>query len=503
MRQGVDYTASPRVEQSVPTGSGLLRIKNYIAGEWCEALSGETDERRNPADSEQIVGRFPATTRSDAKEAIEAADRASPDWRRTPAPQRARIVRKAFSIIEGNLERFARDLTLEQGKPLREARSEIVRALEEAEFAVGEGSRVEGHRLASARPGTVCYTTREPLGVISAIIPWNYPFIAAMRKVAPALVFGNTMVLKPAEWTPFSAANLVASFAEAGLPAGVLNFVTGTGPSVGAELAENPLVRGISFTGSTAVGKSIARAAAENNTKIQLEMGGKNPAVVFEGTDLRKAATEIVASAQLCSGQRCTSISRVIVEESLADSLSELLKAEMERIVVGDGLQEATTMGPLVSEEHLERVLGYVNRGIEEGGTLVCGGRRLAGSRYDRGFFVEPTLFANVAPSSTLGREEIFGPVLSVIHFRDLDEALEIANSVAYGLAACAYTPRIDQALAFVDRIQAGMTQVNMPTYCDPHAPFGGVKASGQGAFSVGHSNIEFFTNLKAVYLQG
>jgi acyl-CoA reductase-like NAD-dependent aldehyde dehydrogenase len=503
MRQGVDHAMTQTVEQPVQTGKALLRIRNYIGGEWCEALSGEIEERRNPANTEQVVGCFPATTRADAQRAIEAANRAFPNWRKTPAPQRARILKRALAIMEANLERFARDLTLEQGKPLREARAEIVRALEEADFVVGEGSRVEGQRLASARPGAVCYTTREPLGVISAIIPWNYPFIAAMRKVAPGLVFGNTIVLKPAEWTPFSGANLVTSFAEAGLPPGALNFVTGPGPTVGAELAENTLVRGISFTGSTAVGKNIAKAAAENNAKVQLELGGKNPAVIFEGTDLNKAATEIVTAALLCSGQRCTSISRVIVQKSLAQDLAELLKVEMDKIVVGDGFEDQTTMGPLVSEAHLQRVLAYVQKGIEEGATLARGGQRLTGSRYDKGFFMEPTLFTDVKPVFTLAREEVFGPVLSVIEFKDIDEALDIANSVAYGLAACAYTPRIDQALAFVDRIQAGMTQVNMPTYCDPHAPFGGVKASGQGAFSVGHSNIEFFTNLKSVYLQG
>jgi alpha-ketoglutaric semialdehyde dehydrogenase len=503
MRQSVDHTMSQQAERPTQMEKGFLRIKNYIGGEWCDSVSGKSEERKNPANSEQIVGYFPATTRTDAQKAIEAASRAFPDWRRTPAPQRSRLLKKALAIMQANLEKFATDLTLEQGKPLREARSEIARALEEADFVVGEGSRVEGQRLASARAATVCYTTREPLGVISAIVPWNYPFIAAMRKVAPALVFGNTIVLKPAEWTPFSGANLVNSFAQAGLPAGVLNFVTGPGPSVGAELAENPLVRGVSFTGSTAVGKSVAKAAAENNAKIQLEMGGKNPAVVFEGADLRKAATEITAAALLCSGQRCTSISRVIVQQTLAKDLVGLLEAEMDKIVVGNGIDDQTTMGPLVSETHLNRVLGYVRRGIEEGATLVRGGKRLSGDRYDKGFFMEPTLFSHVKPASTLAREEVFGPVLSVIEFGDFDEALEIANSVAYGLAACAYTPRIDQALAFVDRIQAGMTQVNMPTYCDPHAPFGGVKGSGQGAFSVGHSNIEFFTNIKAVYLQG
>jgi aldehyde dehydrogenase (NAD+) len=419
------------------------------------------------------------------------------------APHRARILEKACHIMEKNLEEFARDLTLEQGKPLKEARGEIVRGLEEAYYVVGEGTRIEGRRIPSSRLGTVCYTTREPLGVVSAIIPWNYPFIAAIRKVAPALVFGNTVVLKPAGVAPFSCANIVRCFAEAGLPGGVLNLIIGPGSSVGAELAENVQVKGISFTGSTTVGRSIAKAAAEHNAKLQLEMGGKNPAIVFEGTDLRKAASEITAGALACAGQRCTSISRVLVQKTIANELCALLKAEMEKIVVGDGFGEKTSMGPLVSEEQLQTVLGYVQKALDEKATLVSGGRRLTGPKFDKGAFMEPTLFTDVKPESTLALEEVFGPVLAVTEFQDFDEALEIANSVAYGLAACAYTPRVDQALAFVDRIEAGMTQVNMPTYCDAHSPFGGVKDSGQGAFSIGYSNVEFFTNLKAVYIQG
>lgn len=480
-----------------------MQIRNYIDGEWCDAISGKIEERKNPASYEETVGCFPASDGADAKRAIEAAHQAFRNWRQTPAPKRALILQKTIQIIRANSESIARDLTLEQGKPLREARAEVNRGLEEMEFFVGEACRIEGRHIPSAREGVVCYTTREPIGVVIAIVPWNYPFIPAIRKIAPAIVFGNTVVLKPASLTPFTSANIIRCFAEAGLSLGVLNLVVGSGSSLGKELIENPLVKGITFTGSVEVGSKIAQGAATHNAKVQLEMGGKNPAVVCESADLPKAAAEIVARAMSCAGQLCVSISRVIVQKTISEKLCDLIKAEIDKIVVGSGLEEETTMGPLVSEEHLQNVLAYVEKGVEEGAKLATGGKRLTGPKYDRGNFMSPTLFTDVKPESTIAQEEIFGPVLSVINFKDFDEAMEIANSVRYGLAACIYTNRLDEALAFLDQAQVGMVQVNLPTYCDAHVPFGGVKASGQGAFSVGYSCIDFFTNQKAVYIQG
>lgn len=480
----------------------MLEAKNYINGEWCDAVSGKTQERTNPANKNEVIGRFPASDGVDARKAIDAAQAAFSAWRQVPAPKRALVLQKAIEIIRANVDAIARDLSLEQGKPLREATGEVNRGLEEMEFFVGEGCRVEGRHIPSAREGAVCYTTRAPMGVISGITPWNYPFVPAIRKIAPAVVFGDTMVLKPASLTPFTSAHIVRSFAEAGLPAGVLNMVIGSGSSVGRELVENPLVRGISLTGSVEVGRKIAQGAALHNAKLQLEMGGKNPAVVFPSADLPRAAAEIAARSMTCAGQICVSISRAIVHKSIEKELCDMIEARLRQVVVGPGLDPETTMGPLVSEEQLESVLGYVKKGVDEGANLVVGGERLTGPKYDNGNFMSPTMFTNVDPNSTIGQEEIFGPVLSVTTFSDFDEAMEIANSVRYGLAACAYTSQIDEALAFLDQAQAGMVQVNLPTYVDAFAPFGGVKDSGYGPFSVSYSCVEFFTDQKTVYIK-
>ena len=479
-----------------------MEIQNYVAGKWCDAISKKKLTRTNPANSDEVVGHYPASQAEDIKKAIENAHAAFIQWRKVPAPQRASFVGKAINILRDNAQKIAHDLTLEQGKPLKESIAEVNRGLEEMEFFAGEARRIEGRWIPSARKGVVCYTTREPIGVICAVVPWNYPFIPAIRKITPALIFGNTVVLKPASLTPFTSAHITRAFADAGLPEGVLNLVIGSGSSIGREMVENPLVRGITFTGSTEIGNGIMQGASKHGAKLQLEMGGKNPAVVTETADLKIAAAQIVARAMSCTGQLCISISRVIVQESIYEKFCELLRQKIAEIVVGPGMAQETAMGPLVSSEHLQNVLSYVQKGVDEGAKLAIGGKRLGGTKYDKGHFIEPTMFVDVQPNHTIAQEEIFGPVLSVIKYKDFGQALEITNSVKYGLAACIYTNKVNEAMSFVAEAQAGMVQVNLPTYADAHAPFGGLKASGSGAHEVGYSCVDFCTDQKTVYIQ-
>lgn len=479
----------------------MIEIKNYINGRWCAASSGKTQQRSNPADSSRIIGEYPVSDGIDAKSAVDAAHTALAMWKKVPGPKRALYLQEAVKNVRERVGEIACGLTLEQGKPLHEARSEVLRGIEEMEYWVGEGCRIEGRQLPSAKDGAVCYTVREPIGVVSAITPWNYPFIPSIRKICPAIVYGNTVVLKPASLTPFTSAIIIECFAKAGFPPGVVNMVVGSGTSIGEILCEDPFVRGITFTGSCDIGRRIMEGAAKHGAKLQLEMGGKNPAVVFESADLELAASNISARAFTCSGQLCVSISRVIVQDIVAAKLISLLKEKIGKIVVGNGVENGVTMGPLVSKEHLESVMTYVQKGIKEGATLVMGGELLSGSGYSKGNFMSPALFTNVDPESTLGQEEVFGPVLSIMTFRSFEEALEIANGVRYGLASCCYTGRLDEALKYVRCAEAGMVQVNLPTYVDAWAPFGGFKESGFGSHEVGYTNVEFFTEQKTIYL--
>ena len=361
--------------------------------------------------------------------------------------------------------------------------------------------RLSGQTFPSERPGFSCYTVLQPVGVLAAITPWNFPIVSPVRKIAPALACGNTVVLKPASLTPRSAVFLTSLLEKAGLPAGALNLVIGSG-ECGEKLISDTRVRGISFTGSTAVGVRIAEKVAARMAKVQLELGGKNPAIVFECDDLDGAAQEIVAAAFLCSGQRCTALSRVIVDESQADQLCEYLASHMAKIRVGNGLDPQTTMGPLVNRQQMEAVAGYISKGLEEQSTLVMGGRQLVEDPDAEGYFYAPTLFDNVSAKSALAQEEIFGPVLPLIRVKSPEEAFDIANGTRYGLAASLFTGNRHLVDEFLQRVEAGMVHVNHGTASQANVPFGGVKASGQGAFSIGPTVKDAFTNVKTVYIR-
>jgi len=475
--------------------------KNFINGEWVESKSTKIFERRNPANHDDVLARIPLSTREEMKQAIAAAKAAFPAWRDTPPPSRGKILFKVVRIMEEQKEELARMLTREEGKALKDALGEVQRAINIAEFMAGEARRINGETFPSEIAKTFTYTIRQPLGVVGAITPWNFPVAIPIWKIAPALVYGNTVVLKPAELTPLCALRIAEIFQQAGLPAGVLNVVLGAGEDVGDELVQNPLVHGLSFTGSTSIGCKIYATGAERQKKVQCEMGGKNPVVVLADADLKMAMESVVGGAFASTGQRCTASSRVVVEEKIADQFVALLLERTKTFAVGDGLEAGMEMGPSVDETQMNTVLKYMEIGKKEG-TLLCGGARMTGPKHEKGWFVAPTIFDKVDSSSRIAQEEIFGPVLSVIRVKDFDEALEVANSVRYGLSSSIYSTDSNKIFEFIDKIETGMTHVNSPTVGgEAHVPFGGTKQSSIGPHEVGHGAMDFYTDTKVVYL--
>jgi aldehyde dehydrogenase (NAD+) len=481
--------------------AGEQTYRNFIGGRWVESQAGRTVANRNPATGE-VLGQVPLSSREETRAAIAAAAEAFPAWRDTPAPVRGRLLFRALEIFEREMPRLAEILTREEGKTLSESRGELVRSRNILEYIAGEGRRLRGETLPSELAHTFAYTKREPLGVVALISPWNFPVAIPIWKIAPALVCGNTVVFKPATLTPWTASVLVEIFHEAGVPPGVLNMVIGPGATVGDELVTHPAVRAVSFTGSTEIGTALYRDAAAHGKRVQAEMGGKNPVVVLEDADMELALVGTIQGAYGSTGQRCTATSRVIVTEAIADRFVEELAARAACLVVGNGLDDATQMGPSVDESQMKTVLDYIAIGQREGARLVTGGTRLSGPNHARGYFVAPTVFDHVTPQMRIFQEEIFGPVLSVCRVPDFDAAIEAANAVRYGLASAIYTQDIGKAMKFVDRSEVGIVHINNPTVGgEAHLPFGGSKATGVGPREQGSVAIEFYSELKVVYL--
>jgi len=475
---------------------------NYIAGEWRPAAAGETFENRNPAARDDLIGHFAASARDDVEAAVAAASEAAEGWRRSSAIVRANILHKAANILEGRITEVGRELTREEGKTLKEGIGETTRAVQILRYYAGEAQQPIGETYPSLSPTTLLYTQREPLGVVAIITPWNFPIAIPAWKIAPALAFGNTVVFKPASFTPLCAVRLVEALAEAGLPPGVLNLVTGGAAAVGDPLVRDERVVGISFTGSNAVGAELRQVAAERGAKLQLELGGKNPAIVLADADVEHALGHVVNGAMMSTGQKCTATSRAIVERSLAPRFTDLLAERIGGLRVGDPLQPETQIGPLINEEAAERVAGEIERAKGSGAELRAGGGRLNDDGRGKGAFVAPTLFAGVDPASRLGQEELFGPVLGVIPVDGMDEAIAVANQVRFGLSASLFTRDLGKALAFVQEIQAGIVHVNSETAgAEPQVPFGGMKGSSSYSREQGKAAREFFTQLKTVYL--
>ncbi|MFO7319823.1 MAG: aldehyde dehydrogenase family protein [Limnochordia bacterium] len=473
---------------------------NWIGGAWRPSSSGEVREVRNPSNVDEVVGVVAWSTPADVAAAVESAEKAFRSWKNMPAPSRARILSKAADILAGRLEEVARLLSREQGKPIGEARGEVQRGVDLLHYYAGEGWRSLGHVIPSAAPGALMFTVREPLGVVGVITPWNFPVAIPLWKSCPALIFGNTVVLKPAADAPLTALAIASVFEEAGMPPGVFNVVTGPGSQLGDALIQHEAVKAVTFTGSNAVGAHIARQAAARGIKYQLEMGGKNAAIVLADADLDHAADVVISGAMRFAGQKCTATSRAIVERGVLDAFTEKVVERARRIAVRPATDEEAYLGPVVNEAQRQKVLEYIELGKAGEGKLAAGGGIPEGDLYARGFFVEPTVFVDVRPDARIAQEEIFGPVLSLIPADSPEQAIEIANGVKYGLSASLFTNDLTRAMQYIRDIEVGMVRVNAETAgVEFQAPFGGYKASSSYSREQGRAAIEFFTQVKTV----
>ncbi len=475
---------------------------NFINGKFVPAKSGKVYENRNPADTDDLIGTFPSSGPEDVAEAVAAAKAAYPAWRALPVPKRGEIIRRATEILIRRKEELARLMTREMGKVLKETRGDVQEAIDTGLYAAGESRRLWGKVVPSELPNKAAFVTRQPMGVWGMICPWNFPMAIPSWKLFPALICGNTAVIKPATLTPASVHEFVSALTEAGVPAGVVNIVYGEGAVVGEALLNHPDVCGISFTGSSAVGKRIAEVCGKQLKRCSLELGGKNAQIVLNDADLSLALEGVIWGAFGTTGQRCTATSRLIVQSGVHDEFLEMVVERAKRLKVGNGLDETVEMGPLVSEGQRQTVHSYVEIGRAEGARLVCGGEPLRGEGYNKGFFYKPTVFAGVKPGMRIAQEEIFGPVLSVIRVESFDEAIEVLNGTMYGLSSSIYTRDINLAVKAIEKIEAGITYVNAPTIgAECHLPFGGVKATGNGHREGGWTAYEIFSELKTVYI--
>jgi alpha-ketoglutaric semialdehyde dehydrogenase len=479
------------------------KFKNYIAGEWIESSSGRTFEQRNPANLDEITGLWPSSTKEDTIKAIEAAQKAFPDWKNLTVYQRAEYLKKALAAMIRRKDELAAVLTLENGKTFSESQAEIQSAIKEMEFQINQGLRLGGETLPCASEGVFAYSTRQPLGVVSVICPWNFPFNVPGRKVTPALITGNTCVLKPASLTPQTGLKFLELFIEAGLPDGVMNFITGGGAVIGNEMISNALVKAVSFTGSTQTGTRIHQLAAKTLTRTQLEMGGKNPVIILDDCNFEEAVKATVTAAFACAGQWCTSTSRAIVEKNIAEKFKEAVVESAKQYVIGNGMDTEVNMGPVCGSDQLSSVLKYIETGKQEGAELLCGGNRVMSDSLGKGCFIEPTVFANVKEDMAIAQEEIFGPVLSIIEVDCLEDAIQSANHIDFGLSSSIFTSDLGKAFRFLENTEVGLTHVNLMTALkEPQFSFGGIKNSGVGYPEAGKTGVEFFTEHKVAYIK-
>jgi acyl-CoA reductase-like NAD-dependent aldehyde dehydrogenase len=476
--------------------------ENFIDGEWVEASTGQTFEDRNPADTRDVVGIFQRSGKADVDAAVAAAKRAFAKWRLVPAPRRAEIIYRAAEMLMERKEDFARDMTREMGKILKETRGDVQEAADTAYYMAGEGRRMFGPTTPSELPNKFAMAVRQPIGVCGLITPWNFPMAIPSWKLLPALVCGNTCVIKPAQDTPLSTFNLVRVLYDAGLPRGVINIVTGFGAEAGAPLTENADVPVISMTGSSAVGRMVGTTAAKSFKHCSLELGGKNPMIVLEDANLDLAIEGGLWGGFGTTGQRCTATSRIIVQKGIYGDFVERYVERAKALKVGNGIDETTEMGPAINENQLKTDLSYVDIGKAEGARLKCGGNRLDKGAYQYGYFMEPTVFIDVDPKMRIAQEEIFGPVVSIIPCDDLEDAIEIANGIDYGLSSSLYTKDVNRAFVAMRDLHAGITYINAPTIgAEVHLPFGGVKATGNGHREGGLGAIDFFSEWKSIYV--
>jgi aldehyde dehydrogenase (NAD+) len=478
----------------------IEEFHNYINGEWVRSRSGRTFDDINPADTREIVGRFQASTKEDAADAVAAAAAAFPGWRATPIGKRAKILTAAAEYLEAHADQFAKELTREEGKALGQARDEFLRSAQTFRFYAVEGQSFTGESYPNDDPGQLVYSLREPLGVVTAITPWNFPASIPARKIAPALITGNTVVFKPSSDAPLSGLRLVEALAQAGLPKGVINFITGKAGEVGPTITESPAIRAVTFTGSTGAGEHIHRSVAMT-TRTQMELGGKNPLIVMEDADLDRAVELTIKGGLSLTGQACTGTSRVLVHRDVKEAFTTRLVAKVKALKIGNGLMSGMDLGPLATAAQLDTVLSYIDIGKREA-TLLCGGERLTGDGYDHGYYVSPAIFDDVTQDMRIAREEIFGPVICLIETSGYADALAKANDTEYGLAAAICTQNPRYIHDFTHDIEAGTVKVNRTTTGNLiNAPFGGLKRSSTSTFrESGRAGLEFYTQIKTVY---
>ncbi|MCT2537009.1 aldehyde dehydrogenase family protein [Aquibacillus koreensis] len=475
---------------------------NYVNGVWQTSSSDEVIASINPANKHEVVGNVQSSTKADLDQAVAAAKEAQKAWRKLSGADRGNLLFKVAQVIEDNLNDIAETMTREMGKTLPEAKGETNRGVAILRYYAGEGMREVGDVIPSTDSSALMFSKRVPLGVVGVITPWNFPVAIPIWKMAPALIYGNTVVLKPATEGAVTAAKIVECFDKAGFPNGVVNFVTGKGSVIGQGLAEHKDVNAITFTGSNQVGQGIGRTVAGRGGKYQLEMGGKNPLIVAADCDLDLAVDAAISGGLKSTGQKCTCSSRVIVQSSIYEEFKAKLLDKVKDIKVGNGLDESTWMGPCASEGQYNTVRHYIDKGLEEGAALLIGGDQPDG--YEDGFYVNPTIFDNVTSSMTIAQEEIFGPVLALMKVDTLGEAIDLANDVEFGLSASIFTKNIDHILTFIDDIEAGLVRINSETAgVELQAPFGGMKASSSQSREQGQAAKEFFTTTKTVFIKG
>ena len=484
------------------TPAATRLFKNFINGEWVAPKSGKILENRNPANIDELIGEFPLSDPDDVAAAVSAAKNAYKSWRLTPAPKRAEILFRVAELLVKRKEDFARDMTREMGKVLAETRGDVQEAIDMTYYMAGEGRRLFGQTTPSELPNKFAMSVRQSIGVCGLITPWNFPMAIPSWKMMPALVCGNTVVLKPAEDTPLSSYHLVDAMSEAGLPPGVANLVCGDGPGAGAPLAQHKDVPVVSFTGSTATGRIIAQNCAPHFKHCSLEMGGKNIILVMDDANLDLALDGAIWGGFGTTGQRCTAASRIGVHKSVYKKFVSRLTQRAQKLKVGNGLDPSVEVGPLINEQQLQTVMSYVEIGKREGAKLLTGGNRLDSGDHARGWFYAPTVFGDCDPKMRVAQEEIFGPVVSVIPIDSLEEGIEVANGVPYGLSASIYTRNVNRAFAAIQDLYTGIVYVNAPTIgAETHLAFGGTKHTGNGHREAAIAAIDFFTEWKSVYI--
>ncbi|MEA1913065.1 MAG: aldehyde dehydrogenase family protein [candidate division WOR-3 bacterium] len=478
------------------------KFHNFINGKWVEAESGETFENRNPAHWEEVIGIFPKSGKKDVEKATEAAVQHREEWANLPVPERGKILGKVGDIMVQRKEEIAKLMTREMGKILKETRGDTQEGIDTAYYAFGEARRLFGVTSPCELPNKTAYTITKPVGTAGIITPWNFPMAIPCWKIFPALLMGNTIVFKSASDTPATTVKLVEILTEGGVPKGVVNLVHGPGSTVGEAILEQPEIGVISFTGSAAVGRRVAEVAGKNLKRVSLELGGKNPQIVMPDANIENAIEGVLWGAFGTTGQRCTATSRLLLHRDIYNEFLDILVKRTKELKIGDGLVESTDVGPVINEPQLKKILNYVDIGKQEGAKLFFGGKRITGGKYDKGFFMEPTIFTEVESGMRIEQEEIFGPVLSVIKISSFEEGIQIANDVDYGLSSSIYTSNIEWAMKAIDKLEAGLVYVNAPTIgAECHLPFGGYKNTGNGHREGGKWPYEVFGEIKTVYI--